>query len=87
MDIAGVREALHAQPFVPFSLRLADGRALPVPHPDFVALTPRRVIVGATDDTWAVVEPLLIVSLDHDGARLRGDGDANGSGRRPTAGP
>jgi hypothetical protein len=58
-----------------------------VPHPDFVALTPRRVIVGATDDTWAVVEPLLIVSLDHDGARHRGDGDANGSGRRPTAGP
>jgi hypothetical protein len=82
VDIAGVREALHARPFVPFALRLADGRSLPVPHPDFVALTPRRVIVGATDDTWSVVEPLLIVSLDHEGARNPG-GDPNGTGGQP----
>lgn len=34
MDIAGVRDALHSQPFVPFTIRLADGRSLPVPHPD-----------------------------------------------------
>lgn len=64
MDIAGIREALHKQPFEPFNIRLADGRSLPVPHPDFVALTPRRAIVGAEDDSWSVVEPLLIVSLD-----------------------
>lgn len=65
MDIAGVRDALHKQPFEPFVIRLADGRSLPVPHPDFVALTPRRVIVGAEDDSWSIVEPLLIVSLDN----------------------
>jgi hypothetical protein len=64
MDIAGVREALHKQPFEPFAIRLADGRSLPVPHPDFVALTSRRVIVGAEDDSWSIIEPLLIVSLD-----------------------
>ena len=85
MDIAGVREALHARPFVPFSLGLADGRALAVPHPDFVALTPRRVIVGATDDTWSVIEPLLIVSLDHPLGRPAGDKD-NGEAHRPEAG-
>ena len=66
MDIAGVRQALHREPFQPFAIHLADGRSLPVPHPDFVALTPRRVIVGASDDSWAVVEPLLIRSLDYD---------------------
>ncbi|MBM3954836.1 MAG: hypothetical protein FJ309_09520 [Planctomycetes bacterium] len=82
MDIAGVREALHAQPFVPFSIRLADGRSLPVPHPDFVALTPRRVIVGAADDTWSVVEPLLIVSLDHGGDRAPDGLDPGSHGRR-----
>lgn len=87
MDIAGVRDALHTQPFVPFVIRLADGRSLPVPHPDFVALTPRRVIVGAADDTWSVVEPLLIVSLDHAGGRQSdgsdvGGNDASGNGRR-----
>jgi hypothetical protein len=64
MDIAGVREVLHRQPFEPFLIRLADGRSLPVPHRDFVALTPRRVIVGAEDDSWSIIEPLLIVSLD-----------------------
>lgn len=82
MDIAGVRDALHTQPFIPFSIRLADGRSLPVPHPDFVALTPRRVIVGAADDTWSVVEPLLIVSLDHGQSRPSDGSDANGHGRR-----
>lgn len=82
MDIAGVRDALHSQPFLPFTIRLADGRALPVPHPDFVALTPRRVIVGAADDTWSVLEPLLIVSLDHAESRQADGSDAGDNGRR-----
>jgi len=69
MDIEGIRQALHKQPFDPFSIRLADGRALPVPHPDFVAVSPRRIIVVAEDGSWSVVEPILIVSLDHNGAR------------------
>ena len=64
MDITGVREALHKQPFEPFVIRLADGRALAVRHPDFVALTSRRVIVGGEDDSWSIIEPLLIVSLE-----------------------
>ena len=72
MDIPGIREALHKQPFEPFSIRLADGRTLPVPHPDFVALTPRRIIVVAEDDSWSVVEPLLVVSLDYASAPSKG---------------
>jgi hypothetical protein len=69
MDLNGVREALHRQPFRPFTIRLADGRALPVRHPDFVAVGKRRIIVVAEDDSWSEVEPLLIISLDFDGAR------------------
>ena len=72
MDIAGIREALHKQPFEPFTIRLADGRSLPVPHPDFVAVTPRRAIVGAEDDSWSVVEPLSIVSLDYPPTKATG---------------
>ena len=64
MDIAGIRDALHKQPFEPFVIRLADGRSLPVPHPDFVALGKRRIVVVSRDDSTAMVEPLLIVSLD-----------------------
>ena len=64
MDIAGVREALHKQPFEPFVIRLADGRSLPVPHRDFVALGKRRIVVVGEDDSTTMLEPLLIVSLD-----------------------
>ena len=67
MDLQGIRDALHRQPFEPFTIRLADGRKLPVHHPDFVAVGPRRAIVIGQDNSWLVLEPLLIVSLDYDG--------------------
>ena len=65
MDLNSVREALHREPFVPFDLRLADGRTISVGHPEFVAVHPRIIIVVAEDSSWKVVEPLLIVSIDY----------------------
>ena len=79
MDIAGIWEALHKQPFEPFIIRLADGRSVDVRHPDFVAVHPRRVIVIAEDGAWSVVEPLLIVSLDYAQPKARRNGK-----QRPT---
>jgi hypothetical protein len=69
MDVAGVREACRKQPFTPFSLRLADGRELHIPHPDFVFVTPggRRVVVVGQDESMSIIEPLLIVSIDYAG--------------------
>jgi hypothetical protein len=64
MDLAGLREALQKRPFEPFQIRLADGRALPVTHPETVAVGTRRIVVIGKDDGWTFVEPLLIVSLD-----------------------
>ncbi|MBI2827420.1 MAG: hypothetical protein HYX69_22320 [Planctomycetia bacterium] len=64
MDLAGVREALHRQPFEPFVIQLADGRSLRVRHPDFVAVGKRRIVVLGEDDSSSFVEPLLIVSID-----------------------
>ncbi len=69
MDLAGIREALNREPFEVFSFRLADGRRVPVVHPDFVALGTRRVVVVAPDDSWKVIEPLLIVSIHYNGAK------------------
>ena len=71
VDLAVIREALHRQPFEPFTIRLADGRKLAVHRPDFVAVGPRRAVVLGPDDSWSVVEPLLIVSLDYDGGHRR----------------
>jgi len=65
MHLDVLRAELHRQPFVPFNLRLADGRSLHVKHPDFVALNFRRVIViDDRDNEMAIIEPLLIVSID-----------------------
>ena len=69
MDLEGVREALHREPFKPFDICLADGRRVPVRHPDFVAVGKRRIIVVQPDDSWSVIKPLLIVSLDYNGER------------------
>jgi hypothetical protein len=71
MDLEGLREALRRQPFQPFTIRLADGRAMAVRHPEFVAVGHRRVIVVEEDDSWSVLEPVLIVSLDYDGRNHR----------------
>lgn len=65
MNVAAIQEALHRQPFRPFTLRLADGRQLAVPHPDFVAVSPRVVIViNSQDESFSILEPLLIVSME-----------------------
>jgi hypothetical protein len=35
-----IRQAMHRQPFSPFVLRLVDGSACMVQHPDFIAVPP-----------------------------------------------
>lgn len=79
MDLQGIREALNRVPFTPFAIRLADGRSLGVEHPEFVAVGKRRAIVIAADDSWSVIEPLLIVSLDYDAPPKKG---ANGQSKK-----
>jgi len=71
LDLQGVLEALRRQPFEPFAISLADGRSLNVTHPEAVAVGRRRIIVVNPDDSWSVIEPLLIVSLDYNGARRK----------------
>ncbi len=58
-----VRDAMHATPFRPFTVYLADGRAFFVKHPDFVSISPNgwNMVVNDEDgphliDVRAVVE-------------------------------
>ncbi|MHC4475285.1 MAG: hypothetical protein ACYTEL_06560 [Planctomycetota bacterium] len=59
MDLQGIREALRRQPFEPFSIRLAAGRSLSVPHPETAAAGKRQMIVVEPNDSRSVVEPQL----------------------------
>jgi hypothetical protein len=59
-------EMLDAKPFHPFDIRLADGRAIRVQHPEFVARSPsgRTAVVFQPDDSMTVLDVFLAVSLD-----------------------
>ena len=71
MDIAQIREAVNAVPFVPFEIHRADGRVSRVEHPDFIALTPsgRSVVVvrnEAGQDRQETIAVSLIIALHQD---------------------
>jgi hypothetical protein len=60
------RTTLHQQPFRPFTIRMADGRAFGVAHPDFVAQSPsgRTVIIFQPDESYSVLDLLLMSELE-----------------------
>mgnify|MGYP001214897220 CR=1 FL=1 len=83
MDVNAIREAMHAEPFQSFRLRLADGREMAVPHPDFIAVAPngRRVVVfGTHDGAMSILEPLLILSMEYAAPSTGGQQSGDGSG-------
>jgi hypothetical protein len=77
MTIEQLRAAYDAKPFRPFVLHLADGRALPVQHREFIMTVPsaRTVVTAQPDGTLNIVDLLLITDLE-----LKPT--ANGSSRR-----
>ena len=57
-----IRKLVHAAPFVPFTIHLADGGQLRVPTVDHIAVPPAggRIFVFADDDRYDVLSALLI---------------------------
>jgi hypothetical protein len=58
-----IRKHLEQKPFVPFAIRMADGREYPVPTLDHVYLPPGggRVVVS-DDEGVVIVLPALLMS-------------------------
>ncbi len=69
MSIEQLRRMHQARPFHPFDIHLADGRQLPVDHPELLAMTPpgRTIGVGLDDGTIEIVDLLLVTSLKRRG--------------------
>jgi hypothetical protein len=60
-----IRKHLRAQPFQPFTLHLADGRSVHVPHSEFMLLAPKsRVAVVVHDRFYEYVDVLLVTSVE-----------------------
>ena len=67
MTIDQLRKAVRSQPFHPFTICLADGRELPVSHPEFVLISPdasRTFVVAGPGEDYEITDLLLVASLD-----------------------
>jgi hypothetical protein len=80
MTIEQLRRMHQTRPFHPFDIHLADGRRLPVDHPELLAMTPpgRTIGVGLDDGTIEIVDLLLVTSLK---PRANGRSRPKGRGR------
>ncbi|HEY7424778.1 MAG TPA: hypothetical protein VH682_11160 [Gemmataceae bacterium] len=76
MTAEQLRTMRDANPFRPFTIHLADGRTLAVPHRDFVSQSPsgRTIIVYRPDDTFSVVDLYLVTELEVQMPTASGDG-------------
>jgi len=81
VNVSVLRELHEARPFVPFTLTLADGRKLTVPHNEFFSLFPSGLLAMLThaDDSFTLIELLLVTAVD---VKVRGSAAAGRPGKR-----
>jgi hypothetical protein len=70
--ISTLRKYWQAQPFMPFTIHLANGKSIPVPHPEFFWMSPKGGQIFVVDqdekkDEVHVLNPLVIVSVSRQG--------------------
>jgi hypothetical protein len=62
-----IRELLHASPFQPFIIRMADGRDYRIDHPDYVlaaASDVPQITTEEPDGTQHFLSALLVTSIE-----------------------
>lgn len=66
MTTERIRELLDVQPFKPFTMHLANGRAIPVHHRELIMAAPsgRTLVVMEPDDTMHIVDLLLVAEIE-----------------------
>ena len=82
MTVVKLRQVLAERPFRPFTLHVADGRGVPVKHPDFISVSPavRTVHVFHEGDNSEFIDLLLVTGIE------LGDGKLGRDGRRRSKG-
>lgn len=70
---ADIRKLVHARPFTPFTIHLADGGQLRVPTVEHIAVPPSggRIVVFRDDGDYDIVSALLITRLTVDREEAR----------------
>jgi hypothetical protein len=70
MTAEQLRNFHQARPFRPFTIHMADSSSYHVPHSEFLSQSPsgRTIIVHHPDDTYSVIDLLLVTELKVDGS-------------------
>jgi len=73
VTVEQLKIAYEAAPFRPFVLHLADGRDLLVRGREFISFSPsgRTVVVHQLDESYNVVDLLLVTDLEFKNGRRR----------------
>jgi hypothetical protein len=84
MTIEQLQRLHQARPFRPFTLKLADGNRIRVRSPEFLSHSPtgRTAVVFGGDDSFEVVDLLLVASIEVGDVRARRNGRPRGNGRK-----
>lgn len=74
MTIEQLRRTHLTKPFNPYTLLLADGTKIHVPHPEFLLPHPttgRTIAVAASDGTFHIIDLLLVAAIEVGNGRVR----------------
>lgn len=74
MRMEELKKLHESRPFRPFEFHLADGRALRVDHPEFLARSPsgRTAVLYGADDSFEIIDLLLVSTLSVSNGERRG---------------
>ena len=66
MTATELKKYWHASPFIPFDIVMSGSQKLPVPHPDFLNISPsgRIAILWLRDEDWTSVDIFMITALE-----------------------
>jgi hypothetical protein len=61
-----LREAHGARPFKPFTIRMTNGRSVPIPHPEFLSVSPtgRVIVIYDKDGDANILDLVHVTELD-----------------------
>ena len=61
-----IKEAINAQPFQPFTVRMADGNSYSVPARDFVSLQPngRTLLIWGEAGKIKLLDSMLVAEIE-----------------------
>lgn len=65
MNVEQLRTLREANPFRPFTIHMADGRALRIPHRDYLSMSPggRTILVYSEGEEFSFLDLLLVTEL------------------------